>query len=406
MEIDVEEEGSHYGVLGVKYDADVEDIKKAHRRLALKWHPDKVANASDAVAVKVATQQFQRLQEAYEVLSDATKRYRYDLELQRHHPSFDFAAANVAKRARTEYPGSTADPHAWKPSEKTVIKVPQEVETIAAAIDKLPSAGGKILVAPGVHKEGLIVIAKPYVEIVAAGAPGSAILRGQLVYRECATGARLAGISVRAACTAGAVDLKGMRGIITIEDCEISNERSAGLIFEGTAGKTTLRRSRVHSCRYDGLGMHVANGRSTLGLYMPRGARSDGTSATVSSFVAQRFPRKVAPSSKMEVTRYTLKKRRPKQTKRMVDLYPLARAAERRSRRRRSRSAGHAGGKTTRHVSASQKGKELVSLVMNWHFPMAGRRTQAQTAMPTTTMQHRARRSGRDPSPRRLLAGQ
>jgi DnaJ-class molecular chaperone len=61
-----------YQTLGVARDASKEDIKKAHRKLALKYHPDK--NPDD----DVARDKFKRIQEAYDVLSDDEKRAAYD----------------------------------------------------------------------------------------------------------------------------------------------------------------------------------------------------------------------------------------------------------------------------------------------------------------------------------------
>lgn len=61
-----------YQILGVSRDASKEEIKKAHRKLALKYHPDK--NPDD----KVAREKFKRIQEAYDVLSDEEKRAAYD----------------------------------------------------------------------------------------------------------------------------------------------------------------------------------------------------------------------------------------------------------------------------------------------------------------------------------------
>lgn len=61
-----------YGTLGVAIDADVGEIRKAYRRLALRWHPDK--NPDDASA----TEKFQAISSAYEVLSDENKRRLYD----------------------------------------------------------------------------------------------------------------------------------------------------------------------------------------------------------------------------------------------------------------------------------------------------------------------------------------
>ncbi len=62
----------YYEILGVKKDAAVEEIKKAYRKLARKYHPD--LNPGD----KTAEQKFKDINEAYEVLSDPKKRADYD----------------------------------------------------------------------------------------------------------------------------------------------------------------------------------------------------------------------------------------------------------------------------------------------------------------------------------------
>src|SRR5918912_4416134 len=61
-----------YQVLGVKRDAKPEEIKKAYRRLARKYHPD--VNPGD----KSAEERFKLITEAHDVLSDEKKRKVYD----------------------------------------------------------------------------------------------------------------------------------------------------------------------------------------------------------------------------------------------------------------------------------------------------------------------------------------
>jgi len=63
----------YYQILGISRDADEETIKKAYRKLALKWHPDRNLDHKD-----VAERRFKELSEAYEVLSDKQKRTIYD----------------------------------------------------------------------------------------------------------------------------------------------------------------------------------------------------------------------------------------------------------------------------------------------------------------------------------------
>ena len=62
----------YYKILGVDRNADSRTIKKAYKRLALKYHPDVNKNPD-------ATEKFKEITEAYAVLSDPDKRRKYDL---------------------------------------------------------------------------------------------------------------------------------------------------------------------------------------------------------------------------------------------------------------------------------------------------------------------------------------
>ena len=75
-----------YTVLGVSRTASAEEIKKAYRNLALKYHPDR--NQGDAAA----EEKFKQINAAYDVLGDETKRRQYDM----------YGASDPFRQAREE----------------------------------------------------------------------------------------------------------------------------------------------------------------------------------------------------------------------------------------------------------------------------------------------------------------
>ncbi|PAN45353.1 hypothetical protein PAHAL_9G112700 [Panicum hallii] len=72
---------SYYAVLGVHPGASAAEIRAAYHRLAMRWHPDKIASgraAADPARAEEAKTRFQQIHEAYQVLSDEKRRALYD----------------------------------------------------------------------------------------------------------------------------------------------------------------------------------------------------------------------------------------------------------------------------------------------------------------------------------------
>jgi len=88
-----------YRVLGVSENASKDAIKNAYRRLVKELHPDRNSSAA-------APQQFQRVREAYEVLSDASKRLQYDQKIRGHGFSGDSSSFSSSSRAQAANMGS------------------------------------------------------------------------------------------------------------------------------------------------------------------------------------------------------------------------------------------------------------------------------------------------------------
>lgn len=89
MTEDNETSQDYYGVLGIERNADTTEIKTAYKKMAIKHHPDKGGDEND----------FKRVSEAYEVLSDPEKRRMYDA-----------GVYNPSMSGRTAHPANGVDP--------------------------------------------------------------------------------------------------------------------------------------------------------------------------------------------------------------------------------------------------------------------------------------------------------
>lgn len=64
---------NYYDILEVSNDASEDEVRKAYRKLALQWHPDKNPDKPEE-----SSEMFRKISEAYDVLSDPSKREHYD----------------------------------------------------------------------------------------------------------------------------------------------------------------------------------------------------------------------------------------------------------------------------------------------------------------------------------------
>src|SRR5690554_5811704 len=90
----------YYKVLGVDKNATTDEVKKAYRKLARKYHPDLNPNN------KEAQKKFQEINEANEVLSDPDKKQKYDKYGENWKHGEEFERAQRAQQSQRQYQGS------------------------------------------------------------------------------------------------------------------------------------------------------------------------------------------------------------------------------------------------------------------------------------------------------------
>lgn len=80
--------------MGVEKSATNDDLKKAYRKLALKWHPDR--NGATEETKAKADKKFKDINEAYSILTDAEKKRQYDLGVDPNDPTSGFSGGDFS----------------------------------------------------------------------------------------------------------------------------------------------------------------------------------------------------------------------------------------------------------------------------------------------------------------------
>ncbi|KAK4267159.1 hypothetical protein QN277_023980 [Acacia crassicarpa] len=68
-----------YAIMGLDKECTESELRNAYKKLAMKWHPDRCSASGNSKFVEEAKKKFQAIQQAYSVLSDANKRFLYDI---------------------------------------------------------------------------------------------------------------------------------------------------------------------------------------------------------------------------------------------------------------------------------------------------------------------------------------
>lgn len=124
---------SAYEVLGVGEDADASEIKSAFRKLALKYHPDRVKDEGDKIQ---AQDKFHKIQIAYETLSDPDKRQRYNAQVRLAQLKKEYKAREGGDAHTSSAP--RPKPSEWSPSHankrSTRYEIVEDNERLASPI--------------------------------------------------------------------------------------------------------------------------------------------------------------------------------------------------------------------------------------------------------------------------------
>jgi curved DNA-binding protein len=145
----------YYTTLGVSPDATDEDLRKAYRRLALQWHPDR--NTVDPAA----TERFQEISEAYAALSDAEKRREYDALRAAHaEPSFRYSREDLFRDMFANRNASAVFEELAREFERMGMRVDRHYFEQALFAGRVLVTGGVFIISPLTPILGMFSLAK------------------------------------------------------------------------------------------------------------------------------------------------------------------------------------------------------------------------------------------------------
>ncbi len=212
-----------YDTLGVERDASDQDIRKAFRRLALKYHPDRFAGDERAEA----EERFQGMTEAFNVLSHPESRNSYDKEISQGTDVKKMDAKEISRRLAAK--GSQLMREG---------KMAEAVENLKMAIDHddgnarahyfYAQVLGRI---PGKERDAL-----RHVEMAASIEPGNATMKAEAAALSLAAGMKTR--ALRHAQEALALDPTNSKAIDVIGQAEGGGKSKAGGLFDRFRGKS------------------------------------------------------------------------------------------------------------------------------------------------------------------------
>jgi molecular chaperone DnaJ len=165
------QQSDFYAVLGLERNASPEDIKKAFRRLAMQYHPDRNNEPG-------AEERFKEINQAYEVLSDPEKRAAYD--------RFGLAGVNGAGGAGSLYVVIQVEPHAeFRRDEDDILyELPVNVAQATLGVEvSVPTVDGDaaLSIPAGTQTGKVFVLRGKGVPHLRGGGRGDQLVRVQVV---------------------------------------------------------------------------------------------------------------------------------------------------------------------------------------------------------------------------------